>query len=344
MVMLTEGVHKGSSGAAYYSKEELSRNVNAWDHKPVVVYHPIKSDGTPKTACDPHVLNNSQVGIILNTHYDGKLKAEAWLDEELTKKADERIIESIEKGEMTEISTGLYSDTEDVKGTWNSEKYDFKVKDFSPDHLAILPDQKGACSIADGAGLLRVNSETKDSKFSDWANCVKKMLALNGMDVKLVGNELSFGEISDKLRNALASKLGEKGKSWYGYVCHVYSDRVIFEGDKGGYYEVGYTMKDDEISITGDAVEVKREVSFEPVNNSVTNPEKTMTKEEKKAHIDKLIGNGWEETDRPELEGMKDAKSLETWARVALASFLRECIEAAAVDLERQARQLRGLK
>lgn len=41
---------------------------------------------------------------------------------------------------------------------------------------------------------------------------------------------------------------------------------------------------------------------------------------------------------------MKEAKNLDTWAWVALAAFLRECIEAAATDLERQARQLRRLK
>lgn len=306
MVMLTEGVHKGSSGAAYYSKDELSRNVNAWDHKPVVVYHPIKSDGTPKTACDPNVLNNSQVGIILNTHYDGKLKAEAWLDEELTKKADERIIESIEKGEMTEISTGLYSDSEDVKGVWNNEKYDFKVKDFSPDHLAILPDQKGACSIADGAGLLRVNAAVKE-EVAEHAKGIQSVLALNGIKVQLIGNELSFSDIESQLSRMLGSKFGEKGKSWYGYICHVFSDSVIFNDDKGGYCKIGYEVKDEKVSLVGDAVMVQRVIEYKPVNNSlVSNTENAMTKEEKKAHIDKLIGNGWEETDRPELEGMKD--------------------------------------
>lgn len=39
-----------------------------------------------------------------------------------------------------------------------------------------------------------------------------------------------------------------------------------------------------------------------------------------------------------------DAKNLDAWAWVALAAFLRECLEAAATDLERQARQLRRLK
>ena len=40
-------------------------------------------------------------------------------------------------------------------GDWNGKAYVGIARNYRPDHLAILPDMKGACSIADGAGLCR---------------------------------------------------------------------------------------------------------------------------------------------------------------------------------------------
>ena len=88
MVMLVEGVHRGSQGPLYYPEEELSKATDAWNHKPVIVYHP-KDD---KTACRPSVLNSQKVGIILNTKWEnGKLRAEAWLDKARVDQVDNRI-------------------------------------------------------------------------------------------------------------------------------------------------------------------------------------------------------------------------------------------------------------
>ena len=51
MVMLTEGVHRGSNGPLYYPKGELSKTPAVWNYKPVVVYHPTMN-GKPISACD----------------------------------------------------------------------------------------------------------------------------------------------------------------------------------------------------------------------------------------------------------------------------------------------------
>ena len=65
MVMLTEGVHAGSGGPLYYSKNELNDCPQAWNHKPVVVYHP-EANGEGVSACDPIILSNRKVGVIMN--------------------------------------------------------------------------------------------------------------------------------------------------------------------------------------------------------------------------------------------------------------------------------------
>jgi hypothetical protein len=46
-------------------------------------------------------------------------------------------------------------DVQKQVGTLNGMEYGRIARNLMPDHLAILPDKIGACSIADGAGLLR---------------------------------------------------------------------------------------------------------------------------------------------------------------------------------------------
>jgi len=155
-VMLTEGVHCGSCGPLFYPSEELSKVPQAWNHKPVLVYHPDESI----TACTPEILSKQSIGIIMNTRFEkGKLKAEAWLDEERISEVDNRIEEAIRLGKTLELSTGLYTDLEPKEGEWNGEHYVAITRNYRPDHLAVLPDEKGACSIEDGAGFLRLNQQ-----------------------------------------------------------------------------------------------------------------------------------------------------------------------------------------
>ena len=56
------------------------------------------------------------------------------------------------RGEMMEVSTGLFSEIEPKPGVFKGRHYKGVVRNLRPDHLAILPDSIGACSIADGAG------------------------------------------------------------------------------------------------------------------------------------------------------------------------------------------------
>src|SRR6266480_3777490 len=92
MVMLTEGVHKGSHGSLYYPKEELSKTPVVWNHKPIVVYHPTMN-GEGISACDPTIINSRKVGLMMNTKFEGgKLKSEAWIEKVRANAVDERIM------------------------------------------------------------------------------------------------------------------------------------------------------------------------------------------------------------------------------------------------------------
>lgn len=164
MVMLTEGVHRGNRGPLYYPGEELGKVPGVWDHKPIVVYHPKNAEGKGISACIPEVLNRTGVGMVLNTRFDTKtrkLRAEAWLDEAKLDSVDKRIRQTIESRRVMEVSTGLFSENVPESGTFNGKPYEAIATNYRPDHLALLPDEKGACSVADGAGLYQLNSSTE---------------------------------------------------------------------------------------------------------------------------------------------------------------------------------------
>lgn len=326
MVMLTEGVHEGSGGPLYYPKEELSKTPVVWNHKPVVVYHPT-FNGQGVSACDKNILETQKVGVILNTTYEDKLKAEAWLFEDDLKRVDKRIYDAIENNQMMEVSTGLFTDNEETSGIWNTEKYTAVARNYRPDHLAILPDQKGACSIADGAGLLRNNAVTT-TEGKVFQKSLQQFLVMSGLcadpvknSTGLVNNELSFSNISSSLSKLLSTKYGKPGQYWDGWICEVFSNRVIFYGEDNKTWMISYTSSDSGVTLSGEATEVQRVVEYKVKGgksftaNSAEGSNSLLSLNEKeddmafdkKAHVNGLIGNGWEEKDRAWLESQDDA-------------------------------------
>lgn len=231
MVMITEGVHNGSGGPLYYPPEELAKTPQAWNHKPVTLYHPT-ANGQGVSACEPDVVNAQRLGFIFNTIWDAqaaKLRAEAWLDEEKVKAIEPGLIDSIEKGKIVELSTGLFTDNEAAEGDWKGEHYTAIARNYRPDHLAILPDQRGSCSIADGAGFLRTNA--------------------------------SHDEIRSHLTKAL-DKL--HGPDDYHYVDAVYDDKVVSVGRGGKTYAHDYKRSADGngVELVGEPQLVMRKVSY----------------------------------------------------------------------------------
>lgn len=151
MVMLTVGNHSGSNGPVYYPADELERSVPYWNQLSVLVYHS-ELYGRGVSAGNPDVLNKQKIGTIFNTSFDGKrLKAEAWVDRERVFRVDERVANAIQRSQRMEVSTGLVMDFDTVNTNGEAPT----ARNYRPDHLAVLPDKIGACSLKDGCGLLR---------------------------------------------------------------------------------------------------------------------------------------------------------------------------------------------
>lgn len=313
--MLGEEVLNGSQGPIFYPKDENAKDPSSWNHMPIVVYHP-SDNGTPISARNHTVLNERKIGLLLNTVHDGKLKTECWFDVERTKALDMRIYNAVDQGKQIETSTGLSLDLERKEGEHNGTKYIGIAHNYRPDHLAILPDLVGAYSIKMGGGLFANAAKEPESTALVMSKTVEKLLS--NIKVEMVDNEMSFSVISRTLCDLLSQKYGKPGKYWDGWIEATYSDKVIF-WDEGDLYLMGYKATDTAVTLEGDRVVVKRVMEYRTADGGsyvgnaaggldLTTPdgaEQLMFK--KKDHIDKLVGNGFEEKDRAELEKLPDA-------------------------------------
>ena len=315
MVILTEGVHSGTGGALYYPEEELSKTPEVWDHKPVVVYHPTMN-GVPISACSPTIVNSRKVGVMMNTRWEsGRLKSEAWVERSRADAVDERIMQAVEAGEMMELSTGLFTDNEQADGEWNGESYGAIARNFRPDHLALLPDQIGACSIQDGAGFLRNNNAVPVDKRGQLAEEIGKVLQKFG----LTSNAMSFSNIRDSLSALLRQRLvSAKPASQtsgavpvpepYPYIEDVYPDFFIYEVS-GKLYRLPYETADTGVSIPADAspVLVVRVTEYRTEAGAFVG-NKTKDDMNKTQMIDAILANSkvWKKDDRKTLEAMTE--------------------------------------
>lgn len=158
VVMMVEGVHNGSHGPLYHPAEELGKFPESWNGIPVIVRHPQK-DGVYVSANSPDIVDDQVIGRVYNTKFeDGKLKAEVWINEHKASLVYPEILSCLRKGQPIDVSVGVFTDDEYISGEWNGEKYIGIAKNHRPDHLALLPNERGACSWTDGCGI-RLNKE-----------------------------------------------------------------------------------------------------------------------------------------------------------------------------------------
>jgi hypothetical protein len=304
LTMLVPGVLPGSKGPLLYPPDEVRKSPEDWNHIPIVVYHPMK-DGKPVSARSPSILSKHGIGVVFHARTDGKdiLKSEGWLDVEATRRVDKSVLDSVQLGKPLELSTGLFVDDEpapegaifnDHRG---SRKYVGIARNYKPDHLAILPSGKGACSLADGCGVL-INRAIRSSRLArsrsmpretreriDKLKAWQKIGEALGLVDDVVGadlmvNEPSFIEINRKLSELLFNRFGKGGNvlnaigsSDSPYVVDVYDEYVVYEqGTKT--YRIGYKVDSNTngVQLNGDPQEVTRVVSYEPVTHENPNP------------------------------------------------------------------------
>lgn len=138
--------------------DEIQHFFEAWNGVPLTNgAHPDTPNGSANLPDYDGV-----IGRFYNAEYDvskKQLKGEFWFDLELLRKTENgRTIEAnIRSGQVMEVSTGYWADSEFTDGVWNDREYWAIHRNLRPDHVAILLEQTGACSVGDGCGVPRTN-------------------------------------------------------------------------------------------------------------------------------------------------------------------------------------------
>jgi len=317
VVMMVEGVHSGSSGPQFHSAEELGKFPAAWNDIPITVQHPT-TDGEFVSAKTPGMIEVAVVGPVYNTFMDDKrLRAEAWLEEDKIKEVSPLALAYILQQKPLEVSVGVFTDDILTGGIWNGEAYNISAINHRPDHLALLPGGKGACSWEDGAGI-RVNEDGtgvdsvgvkinekggQEVVLKDIINQVQE----KGFMVNL--SETGFQDIISAIQKQLDTLDNTERQH---YIREVFSDSFVYEVVKtnGGpvqMYKRKYTIGDDAVVAMADEfVEVSRKVEYPEIKGlSAHENKKEKGGNEMKEKIDGLLtmaGSPFVEADRAKLE------------------------------------------
>ncbi len=269
VILLTEGVHSGSAGPMYYPPEVLAEFPAAWNGRPVPVLHPYNEDGTPISCNTPEVLERQSVGQLFNVVYeDGKLKGEVWVNISKARQISPDILEIIPNGQM-EVSTGFQSNDLMMPGLWNEEEYMGVVQNIRPDHLALLPNSRGACSWEDGCGIRANEEESLPVDVTLAARDDKVVLhpKIKSQVEQLIANELSHGEIWDKLQKLADARDND---FFIHYIEEVFDTYVIMRVRTATGHmliKMDYSIDGEEnVSLTGEPTQVRKVVTYQPIN------------------------------------------------------------------------------
>jgi len=296
VTMMVEGVHNGSQGPLLHEITELGKFPESWNGIPVVIYHP-QRDGNPISANSPDIIDKELVGRVYNTNVDdNKLKAEVWLDEDRLNSISENTLEAVNDLKEVEISLGMFTENEMENGEYEGEEYIGVAHNHRPDHLAILPDQIGACSLKDGCGL-GANKKQEDMEKTKKGKASEMLDALG-----LAGYVANFIEEYDD-----------------DFVIYSTTEEV---SDRKMYKQT-YKIESGKVEFVGEPIEVHKKVEY-IVNSRLTrtkfsnnNKKEDTNMADKvectpcvKKKVDELIANSqgrYTEDNRAELELLSEA-------------------------------------
>lgn len=271
VVLLAEGVHNDY----LYRQDDIGHYAQAWNGIPVTINHPRTDSGENISANSPEMIEQQCVGRVFKVHMDnGKLVGAIYASIGRLERINSKVLEQMEQGLPLDVSTGLYADEEGVLGTWNGEEYKAAVVNFKPDHLAILTDTPGACSLADGCGI-RGNKEL-----------AMKVNSMFDARVHIANSEVSHGQVRDALSSVLSSL---DNQAYSHIIIDIYENDFVYvanganpnEADDGPlYYRRTHNINKDGVAEIGATAErVEQQITYAPVTNEQEEPD--MGKKEK---------------------------------------------------------------
>ncbi|HDK5934186.1 TPA: DUF2213 domain-containing protein [Klebsiella variicola] len=150
-----------------YPAAEIEKAYNTLERNPMPLGHP-KVDGKHVSARDVRAVNEYHVGAWLQnvSHKDGKVTGDMYVNRQYAESNDKgkRLINRLDEmiagtnSEPIHISTGLLYSGIAANGESKGKKYNEIATNMMFDHVAVLLDEPGAGTPAEGVGIF-VNAE-----------------------------------------------------------------------------------------------------------------------------------------------------------------------------------------
>lgn len=156
LIAAKEGVMNGFLLPA----QELGNVVAEWNDIPLTVHHPVNNQGRHVSARSADKAA-AVIGRLHDVSFDGvALRGVAHIDVQKAERLGGEALtalNALRSQTRLDVSTGYFCDVEETAGQFNGADYIGIHRNLRPDHVAILPGVRGACSWSDGCGIPRVN-------------------------------------------------------------------------------------------------------------------------------------------------------------------------------------------
>jgi hypothetical protein len=307
VIMMVEGVHNGSGGPVLHLQSNFSQNPSDWNGAPLTAGHPRSSDGefVSVTSARPE---HWVVGYVANTKVeDGKLKADAFVDVRRAIAINPEIVNYLNETRPLDVSTGAITRVTVTSGEWQGEAYESVTQEYNPDHLALLPGDKGACSWADGCGI-RTNQNEESNEMSDNKEQIKQGVGvINGLQ----SNEAGYLNLVQKVQSMLNRRESE---SRMYYLKELYDDHFVYkvsDRDRNSetYYKQNYSYNEDndDITLLEGEQEVIQYIEYRPVQRNQENSDETSNNSDCGCSMKRTKFET--NNNQKEIDGMSDSKN-----------------------------------
>lgn len=234
-----------------YLKNEIDASYQTLEDTPAPVSHPMDGDKYI-SAYHPKAINAYYAGAYnRNVRREGnRVYLEKWVDTEFAKNSvkGRELLDAVAKKQPIHTSTGILLEREPVT---NGDGYDWIARNMRFDHDAILINETGAATPAQGVGLM-VN--------------VADAVQVNEKDVL---SDDSYGAKMEKLNQAVRTRFATE--SSYAWVADFDALTVVYS-TPDGYFKVSYAVVGDEVQLGTDVEKVEQETKYvKPERDGVVN-------------------------------------------------------------------------
>lgn len=264
-VALVPGVRNGS----LIEIDTLSKTVEQWNNTPLMLNHPKDINGNYILA-DAKEAKKFDIGVFKYPKIeDNRLKGECWVDVEKCAKLPQgdTLLGLIENGSPIECSIGFLAIFTEKIGNFNGVEYNEVIDYIAPDHLALLPNDRGACSWDDGCGFGRILQKR---------NGMDKPLNFKEEGVKRL-QEIAKGLMTDadlyrNLSHLVSADMSEWGYyDWEWYIEGIESDsdnKYITVSLMRSLWRREYSKSEDgALTLMGEWEPVQVETTFIPMES-----------------------------------------------------------------------------